>query len=165
MDNQDLKICKEFHCEFFSLKTTGKLICSADQFCVLYYSHLKTIILQYKFCFVLQFLLSNGDHPESAICDHLFLIYTFNGFPWLKGTMHKDCDYTFKVDPFGPINLCLLFTNLSLVATRPPILIISQKMSSSNTRSACKHTIHLQIKDAHTIFVKVKQLRTKNREN
>ena len=43
---------------------------------------------------------------------------------------------TFRVDPFGPISLCLRLTNLSRFLTRVPILIISQNTSSSNTLAA-----------------------------
>lgn len=43
---------------------------------------------------------------------------------------------TFSVAPFGPISLWRRFTNLSLLRTRLPILIISQATSSSNTRRA-----------------------------
>ena len=41
---------------------------------------------------------------------------------------------TFNVAPFGPISLCLLFTNLSLLRTSDPIFIMSQATSSSSTR-------------------------------
>ena len=43
------------------------------------------------------------------------------------------CPLTFKVDPFGPINLCRLLTNLMRFLTILPILMISADMSSSST--------------------------------
>ena len=40
---------------------------------------------------------------------------------------------TFNVAPFGPINRCRRFTNLSLFRTRDPILIMSHDTESSRT--------------------------------
>ena len=51
--------------------------------------------------------------------------------------------YTFKVEPFGPINLCRLFTNLSLFLQSEAILIISQAISSSNTLTAYKSSKYI----------------------
>ena len=48
-----------------------------------------------------------------------------------------DIRYTLRVEPLGPISLCLLFTNLSVFLTSDPILIISQALSSSKILSAC----------------------------
>lgn len=51
--------------------------------------------------------------------------------------------YTFKVEPFGPINLCRLFTNLSLFLQSEAIFIISQAISSSNTLTAYKSSKYI----------------------
>ena len=44
---------------------------------------------------------------------------------------------TFSVAPLGPISRCRRLTNLSLLRTIDPILMMSEVVSSCNTRMAC----------------------------
>lgn len=63
---------------------------------------------------------------------HKTAMYPFERSPWLHGWTRR----TLSVDPLGPMSLCLLFTNRSLVLTSVPILVMSHAMSSSKIRTA-----------------------------
>lgn len=75
-----------------------------------------------------------------TLCCHLVMLtskhktamYPFERSPWLHGWTRR----TLSVDPLGPMSLCLLFTNRSLVLTSVPILVMSHAMSSSKIRTA-----------------------------